>query len=356
MPFADPWARERPSRARAPTPSGAPPMVPQPAGGLHPIPPPTISAVPDRRPAARTLHGGLGRRVPVLLLRALPPRARRARHRAHHRARARRRAGFVDRLDRRGDRGRAARRSAGRTTTSTGVSIEPPGARTSRSPAGRTADRPVVPASAPPRSAPPPCSPSAAAVPLSLAAGVGFAAAHLAAIVCALAYNAGLKARPASVLPYTVAFGLLARRGHARPAPSPTGRRCWAVAAAALVGAGRPLHAGPARHPGRPVARGEGAASGDRAASLRRRRGAPPPGGQPPRRPSRRRRRRRPGSGRSTLAWRPALAAAIVVAAAGGPAPAGVQADPRGGGSGLCSPSWPAAGRLWTRPARLLSR
>lgn len=73
-------------------------------------------------------------------------------------------------------------------------------------------------------------------LPLSLAAGIGFAAAHLAAIAAALAYNSRLKLLPLSVLPYAFAFGLVpvavtqAARG-VWPA-------AWAVAAAALLGAG----------------------------------------------------------------------------------------------------------------------
>jgi len=76
-----------------------------------------------------------------------------------------------------------------------------------------------------------------AAVPLSLATSAGFAAAHLAAVGCALAYNAGLKARPVSVLPYAVAFALLpVAVGFALPAPRWVA--AWAVAASALAGAG----------------------------------------------------------------------------------------------------------------------
>lgn len=76
-----------------------------------------------------------------------------------------------------------------------------------------------------------------ACVPLSLAVTAGFAAAHLAAVACAMAYNAGLKTRPVSVVPYAVAFGLL-------PAavtlglPLPRWPPVWAVAAGALMGAG----------------------------------------------------------------------------------------------------------------------
>jgi heme o synthase len=76
-----------------------------------------------------------------------------------------------------------------------------------------------------------------AAVPLSLAAGVGFAAAHLAAVGLAMAYNFRLKVRPFSVLPYAAAFGLLpvAVTLGLQPPRWPHG---WAVAAAALIGAG----------------------------------------------------------------------------------------------------------------------
>jgi protoheme IX farnesyltransferase len=76
-----------------------------------------------------------------------------------------------------------------------------------------------------------------AALPLSLVAGVGFAGAHLVAIGCALAYNAGLKSRPLSVLPYAVAFGLLPV-AVALSLPQPHWPPWWAVTAAALIGAG----------------------------------------------------------------------------------------------------------------------
>jgi 4-hydroxybenzoate polyprenyltransferase len=76
-----------------------------------------------------------------------------------------------------------------------------------------------------------------ACVPLSLASGLGSALAHFAALGCAFSYNAGLKARPVSVLPYAVAFGLI-------PAivtlglPTPRWPAPWAIAAGALVGSG----------------------------------------------------------------------------------------------------------------------
>jgi 4-hydroxybenzoate polyprenyltransferase len=76
-----------------------------------------------------------------------------------------------------------------------------------------------------------------ACVPLSLASGAASAAVHFVALACALAYNAGLKARPASVLPYAVAFGLL-------PAvvslglPDHHWPSGWVLAAGALIGSG----------------------------------------------------------------------------------------------------------------------
>jgi len=80
-----------------------------------------------------------------------------------------------------------------------------------------------------------------AAVPLSLLVSTGFAVAHLLAVACALAYNAGLKARPLSVLPYAVAFGLLpvaVALGLPGAGPGPHWPPAWAVAASALAGAG----------------------------------------------------------------------------------------------------------------------
>jgi 4-hydroxybenzoate polyprenyltransferase len=71
----------------------------------------------------------------------------------------------------------------------------------------------------------------------SLACGLAAGAAHLAGVAAAWAYNAGLKRTVWSWLPYVIGFGLL-------PAfvtlglphhPAPPG---WAVAAAALLGAG----------------------------------------------------------------------------------------------------------------------
>jgi 4-hydroxybenzoate polyprenyltransferase len=77
----------------------------------------------------------------------------------------------------------------------------------------------------------------AASAPLSLAVNAGFAVAHLVAVGCALAYNAGLKAGPFSVMPYAVAFGLLPV-AVALGLPTPHWPPAWAVGAAVLIGAG----------------------------------------------------------------------------------------------------------------------
>jgi 4-hydroxybenzoate polyprenyltransferase len=76
-----------------------------------------------------------------------------------------------------------------------------------------------------------------ACVPLSLASGVASGLAHLAAVACALAYNAGLKARPVSVLPYALAFGL-APAVITLGLPVPRWPPAWALAAGALIGGG----------------------------------------------------------------------------------------------------------------------
>jgi 4-hydroxybenzoate polyprenyltransferase len=74
-------------------------------------------------------------------------------------------------------------------------------------------------------------------VPLSLLSGWRGAAAHLVGVVTAWSYNRWLKATAASVVPYVVAFGLLPAfvtlglGGHPWP-------RWWAMASAALLGAG----------------------------------------------------------------------------------------------------------------------
>ena len=76
-----------------------------------------------------------------------------------------------------------------------------------------------------------------ACIPLSLASGLASALTHLVALSCAFAYNAWLKTRPVSVLPYAAAFGLL-------PAivtlglPAPRWPAAWAIVAGALIGAG----------------------------------------------------------------------------------------------------------------------
>lgn len=77
----------------------------------------------------------------------------------------------------------------------------------------------------------------AACVPLSLASGIASGVAHLCAVSAALAYNAGLKARPVSVLPYAVAFGL-APAVITLGLPTPHMPPLWALAAGALIGSG----------------------------------------------------------------------------------------------------------------------
>jgi 4-hydroxybenzoate polyprenyltransferase len=74
-----------------------------------------------------------------------------------------------------------------------------------------------------------------AAVPLSFASGLGFALAHLAAVAGALAYNAGLKRQPLSVLPYAAGFALLPAAVSLSAGRWPP---AWAVLAGALAGAG----------------------------------------------------------------------------------------------------------------------
>lgn len=77
----------------------------------------------------------------------------------------------------------------------------------------------------------------AATVPLSLLSGIAPGLLHVAAVVSAWTYNLWLKNTPASVLPYTVSFGLLpafvvaGSPGH--PVPP-----VWLVAAGALLGSG----------------------------------------------------------------------------------------------------------------------
>jgi 4-hydroxybenzoate polyprenyltransferase len=78
---------------------------------------------------------------------------------------------------------------------------------------------------------------AAAAVPLSVVVGPGFAVAHLVAVALALAYNAWLKATPLSVVPYAVSFGLLPV-AVTLALPQPRLPAAWAILAAVLVGAG----------------------------------------------------------------------------------------------------------------------
>jgi len=77
----------------------------------------------------------------------------------------------------------------------------------------------------------------AACLPLSIVSGIGFAAAHFTAITLAMAYNAGLKSRLLSAVPYTVAFGLVPV-AVALSLPSPRWPPTWTIVAGALIGAG----------------------------------------------------------------------------------------------------------------------
>lgn len=77
----------------------------------------------------------------------------------------------------------------------------------------------------------------AVCIPLSIANGVAAGTLHLAAVLAALAYNAGLKRTPISVVPYLFAFGALPaivtlglHPGHLPPA--------WVTVGAGLLGAG----------------------------------------------------------------------------------------------------------------------
>lgn len=74
-----------------------------------------------------------------------------------------------------------------------------------------------------------------ACVPLSLATGLLPGAVHLAAVASALAYDLGLKATVASVLPYAVSFGLLPAFVLLTAGTPPP---WWIVVAGALLGAG----------------------------------------------------------------------------------------------------------------------
>lgn len=76
----------------------------------------------------------------------------------------------------------------------------------------------------------------AAAVALSTALGWWALAAHATALASAWAYNAGLKATPASIVPFLISFGLfpsIATLAAPVPAPAPV----WASAAGAALGA-----------------------------------------------------------------------------------------------------------------------
>lgn len=77
----------------------------------------------------------------------------------------------------------------------------------------------------------------AACVPLSLATGLGSAAAHFAGIAAGTAYNVGLKRTPVSVLPYAVGFAMIPAFVTLGP-PITHPPAAWATAAAALAGAG----------------------------------------------------------------------------------------------------------------------
>jgi 4-hydroxybenzoate polyprenyltransferase len=76
-----------------------------------------------------------------------------------------------------------------------------------------------------------------ACVPLSFASGAASALAHLAAVGSALAYNAGLKSRPFSAVPYAVSFGLLPAVVTLGP-PLHRWPHLWVMVAGALIGVG----------------------------------------------------------------------------------------------------------------------
>lgn len=80
---------------------------------------------------------------------------------------------------------------------------------------------------------------AASCVPLSLRLGRGAGAAHLLAVTSAATYNLGLRATPASALPYVVSFGLLPVAVElAGPAAQAAPPRWWAAGAGALLGVG----------------------------------------------------------------------------------------------------------------------
>jgi 4-hydroxybenzoate polyprenyltransferase len=78
---------------------------------------------------------------------------------------------------------------------------------------------------------------AALCVPLSLASGLLAGAAHLVGVASGWAYNLGVKATAASVVPYTIAFGLLPVFVSAGLPGHPVAP-LWLIAASALLGAG----------------------------------------------------------------------------------------------------------------------
>jgi 4-hydroxybenzoate polyprenyltransferase len=74
-------------------------------------------------------------------------------------------------------------------------------------------------------------------VPLSFVSGAASALTHLAAVGSALAYNAGLKSRPLSAVPYAVSFGLLPAVVTLGP-PLYRWPHLWVMIAGALIGVG----------------------------------------------------------------------------------------------------------------------
>ena len=76
-----------------------------------------------------------------------------------------------------------------------------------------------------------------ACVPLSLVSGPASALTHLVAVGSALSYNAGLKSRPLSPVPYAVSFGLLPAVVTLGP-PLHRWPHAWVMVAGALIGVG----------------------------------------------------------------------------------------------------------------------
>ncbi|SDG63709.1 UbiA family prenyltransferase [Microbacterium sp. 77mftsu3.1] len=75
------------------------------------------------------------------------------------------------------------------------------------------------------------------AVLLSAVLGWGMLFAHVIALVSAWSYNAGLKATPASLLPFLVSFGIFPSLA-TLSAPAPQPAALWAAFAGAMLGAG----------------------------------------------------------------------------------------------------------------------